>query len=45
MYSLDITSIFKAKKDQLNYSYIEEWLTRPGMNSVWKEVLEKASYN
>ena len=36
----DIGAILRAKKDQLDYGYIEEWVNRLGLNSVWKEMLD-----
>ena len=36
----DIGAILRAKKDQLDYGYIEKWVNRLGLNSVWKEVLD-----
>ena len=34
----DIAAILKAKKDQLDYGYIESWVVRLGLNSVWQEI-------
>ncbi|MBE0669152.1 MAG: hypothetical protein IH588_01065 [Anaerolineales bacterium] len=34
----DIAAILKAKKDQLDYGYIESWVVRVGLNSVWQEI-------
>ncbi len=34
----DIGAILKAKKDQLNYEYIEGWVVRLGLGSMWREV-------
>ena len=34
----DITAILKAKKDQLDYGYIESWVVRLGLISVWQEI-------
>lgn len=31
----DIGAILKAKKDQLDYGYIDGWVDRLGLNSVW----------
>ncbi len=36
----DIGAILRAKKDQLDYGYIEEWVNRLGLNSVWKEMMD-----
>jgi hypothetical protein len=27
----------------LDFAYIEEWVTRLGMGSVWKEILDSAA--
>ena len=35
----DIAAILKAKKDQLDYGYIESWVVRLGLISVWQEIL------
>jgi hypothetical protein len=34
----DIGAILKAKKEQLDYKYIEGWVDRLGLSSVWKEL-------
>ncbi|GAB4506591.1 MAG: hypothetical protein Fur0017_28440 [Anaerolineales bacterium] len=31
----DIAAILKAKKDQLDYGYIDGWVDRLGLNSLW----------
>jgi hypothetical protein len=31
----DIGAILKAKKDQLDYGYIDGWVDRSGLNSLW----------
>jgi hypothetical protein len=36
----DIAAILRAKKNQLDFGYIEEWVTRLGLGSVWKEMLD-----
>jgi hypothetical protein len=36
----DIAAILRAKKDQLDFGYIEEWVTQLGLGSVWKEMLD-----
>jgi hypothetical protein len=36
----DIAAILRAKKNQLDLGYIEEWVTRLGLGSVWKELLD-----
>ena len=34
----DIAAILRAKKNQIDFGYIEEWVTRLGLGSVWKEL-------
>ena len=34
----DIAAILRAKKNQVDFEYIEEWVTRLGLGSVWKEM-------
>lgn len=34
----DIAAILKAKKDQLDYGYIESWVVHLGLISVWQEI-------
>jgi hypothetical protein len=36
----DIAAILRAKKNQLDFGYIEEWVTRLGLGSVWREMLD-----
>jgi len=36
----DIAAILRAKKDQLDLGYIEEWVAQLGLGSVWKEILD-----
>jgi len=36
----DIAAILRARKNQLDFEYIEEWITRLGLGSVWKEILD-----
>ncbi len=36
----DIAAILRAKKDQLDYRYIEDWVARLGVSSVWQEMLD-----
>jgi hypothetical protein len=36
----DIAAILRAKKNQLDFRYIEEWVARLGLGSVWKEMLD-----
>ena len=39
----DIAAILRAKKNQLNLRYIEEWVNRLGFGSVWNEMLDSVS--
>jgi len=39
----DIAAILRAKKDQLDREYLEEWITRLGLVSEWKEILDRVS--
>lgn len=39
-HSRDITAILQARKDQLDLEYLEEWVTRLGLGSLWKEILD-----
>lgn len=34
----DIAAILRAKRDQLDFGYVEEWVTQLGLRSVWKEM-------
>ena len=36
----DIAAILRAKNNQLDFEYIEEWVTRLGLGSVWMELQE-----
>lgn len=36
----DIAAILRAKKDQLDFGYIEEWVAQLGLGSLWKEMLD-----
>lgn len=36
----DIAAILRAKKNQLEIGYIEEWVAQLGLGSVWKELLD-----
>ena len=42
-HSRDIAAILRAKKNQLDLDYIEEWVTRLGLGSEWKEMLSSIS--
>jgi hypothetical protein len=37
---LAIAAILRAKKEQIDFGYIEEWTTRLGLSSLWKEMLD-----
>jgi hypothetical protein len=39
----DIAAILRAKKDSLDLGYIEEWGSRLGLVSVWKEILDSVA--
>lgn len=39
----DIAAILRAKKDSLDLGYIEEWVSRLGLVSVWKEMLDSVA--
>lgn len=41
--SRDIAAILKAKKNELDMSYIEQWAARLGLSSLWKEMLGTVS--
>jgi hypothetical protein len=36
----DIAAILRAKKDQVDFGYIEKWVAQLGMGAVWKELLD-----
>ena len=42
-HSRDIAAILKAKKNELDLDYIEQWATRLGLSSLWKEMLDNTS--
>ena len=42
-HSRDIAAILKSKKSELDLDYIEGWVTRVGLTSVWKEMLDNVS--
>ena len=42
-HSRDISAILKSKKNELDMNYIEQWVTRLGLNSLWKEMLDNVS--
>ena len=42
-HSRDIAAILKSKKDELDIEYIEGWVIRLGLVSIWKELLDSVS--
>jgi hypothetical protein len=38
-HSRDIAAILQGKKDQIDVGYIERWVTRLGLSSLWEELL------
>ncbi len=42
-HSRDIAAILRAQKDQIEFKYIEGWVTRLGLGPVWKELLDSIS--
>lgn len=36
----DIVAILRAKRDQIDFGYIEEWVTHLGLGPVWKELVD-----
>ena len=42
-HSRDIAAILKSKKNELDLDYIERWVTRVGLESAWKEMLDSVS--
>ncbi len=42
-HSRDIAAILKSKKNELDMDYIEQWATRLGLSSLWKEMLDNTS--
>jgi hypothetical protein len=40
----DIAAILKSKKDGLDLDYIERWVTRMGLASIWKEMLDNVQF-
>jgi len=42
-HSRDIAAILKSKKEELDIEYIEGWVTRLGLTSLWKELLDSVS--
>jgi hypothetical protein len=39
----DIAAILRAKNNQLEFGYIEEWVAQLGLGSVWKELLDSTT--
>ena len=39
----DIAAILKSKKDELDMEYIEGWVTRLGLVSIWRGLLDSVS--
>jgi hypothetical protein len=37
-HSRDIAAILRAKKNELDFEYIEQWVTHLGLTSIWKEM-------
>jgi hypothetical protein len=42
-HSRDIAAILRAKKDQLDFSYVDTWVDRFGLGSIWKQILDSVS--
>ena len=42
-HSRDIAAILKSKKNELDMNYIEKWVARLGLSSLWKEMLDDVS--
>ena len=42
-HSRDIAAILKSKKNELDLGYIEQWIARLGLNSLWKEMLDSVA--
>ena len=42
-HSRDIAAILKSKKNELDLDYIEQWVARLGLSSLWKEMLDNVS--
>ena len=36
----DISAILRAKKNQLDHEYLDEWIARLGLSSQWEEILD-----
>ncbi len=42
-HSRDIAAILKARKNELDMNYIEQWADRLGLSLLWKELLDNVS--
>ena len=42
-HSRDIAAILKTKKNELDMNYMEEWVARLGLSSLWEEMVENVS--
>jgi hypothetical protein len=42
-HSRDIAAILKAKKNEMDLDYIQRWVARLGLSSLWKEMLDDVS--
>lgn len=42
-HSRDIAAILRAKKDQLDFGYIDQWVGHLGLGSLWKQMLDSVS--
>ncbi len=42
-HSRDIAAMFRATKSQIDIEYINEWASRLGLSSLWKELLDSLS--
>ncbi len=38
----DIAAILHARKSKMNFEYIDEWVVRLGLGSIWNELLNDA---
>jgi hypothetical protein len=37
----DIAGVFKVSGDRIDRAYLEEWVSRLGLEEVWQEVLSR----
>ena len=44
-HSRDIAAILKSKRNELDMNYIEQWVGRLGLSSLWKEMLDNISWD